>query len=147
GPRRSRPPRPVRALLRARRPLEEPRLPVSGAREAQRLASRLARPGRSPHALPERAPARARREGLHDPRPGPERSLEGPLSEPAAKKASPRRERLVPLVASWLAYGTSFVCFVVAGQMFTTRVAEMFEVMNIELPYVTEFALTHARGL
>ena len=68
------------------------------------------------------------------------------MSEPRKDAAKPN-ERTVPLLASRVAFASAFVCFVVAGQMLTSRVGEFYDSFAVELPWVTSLTVNHPLAL
>jgi hypothetical protein len=68
------------------------------------------------------------------------------LSEREKNAANPP-VRTVPLLASWVAFLSAFVCFVVAGQLLTSRAGELYESLNVELPWVTNLMVEHPLAL
>lgn len=53
-----------------------------------------------------------------------------------AEKSAPRPRAKIALMATPLAWACSFVVFMAAGQTLTSRSKELFDAMNVELPYV-----------
>ncbi len=68
------------------------------------------------------------------------------MSELAKGAANPQ-ERTAPLLARWVAFSSAFVCFVVAGQLLTSRAGELYESLGVELPRVTSVIVEQSRAL
>ncbi|HZV01667.1 MAG TPA: hypothetical protein VFF73_33460 [Planctomycetota bacterium] len=62
-------------------------------------------------------------------------------------KTAARPEPSVQLLPGWAAYGAALVAFIVAGQTLTTRVREMYDSMNIELPVIAELPTAHPHAV
>jgi hypothetical protein len=63
----------------------------------------------------------------------------------ATKAAPPREPGRYPLLSTWIAYGTSLVAFMAAGQTLTSRAGEMYDALNLELPKITQFQVEQPR--
>jgi hypothetical protein len=62
-------------------------------------------------------------------------------------KLAPVPERRVQLLATWVAYGSAFVSFMVAGQTLTSRAREMYDSLSLELPFIAELPTAYPWGV
>jgi hypothetical protein len=52
-----------------------------------------------------------------------------------------------PLFGEWIGCACAFLCFVAAGQMLTTRVSEVYDMLNVDLSVIQQFTAQHPVAL